>query len=58
MLSVIPGQKYYEPPKFRMPFFGDVKGYGCSVSACDGFGFVIESRRLEGNFKSEVGNGQ
>lgn len=58
MLSVIPGQKYYDPPKFRMPFFGDIKGYEGYAPPCNGVGFVIERRRLEGNFKSEVGNGK
>lgn len=54
MLSVVPGQNRTEPPKFRMPFCGDVKGFGGYVEPCSGFGFVIERRRLEGNFKSQT----
>jgi hypothetical protein len=51
MLSTIPGQKYYEAPKFRMPFFGDIKGFEGYAPPCDGFGFIVERRRLEGNFR-------
>ena len=58
MLSVISGQKYNEPPKFRMPFFGSVKGLEGYAPPEDGFGFVIKRRRLEGNFKSGVKNGR
>lgn len=51
MLSVVPEQKYYDPPKFRMPFFGDIKGYEGYAPPCEGFGFVVDRRRLEGNFR-------
>lgn len=53
MLAVIPSQKSYEPPKFRMPFYGEILGYERYAEPGEGFGFVIERRRLEGDFRQK-----
>lgn len=55
MLAVVPNQRILAPPRFRMPFFGieiDYKGF---AAPSDSFGFVIERRRAEGNFKADIG---
>lgn len=54
MLSVVAGQKTFEKRRFRMHFFGEVKTSMCVVEPSDGFGFVIERRRLEGAFRTAV----
>lgn len=54
MLSVIPGQKNYESPKFRMPFVGDVLRLESLVEPDECVGFVIEKRRAMGGFRSEA----
>ena len=51
MLSVVMGQKDYERPKFKMMFRGVKIGWEGIIEPCDFFGFVIERRRAEGNFR-------
>jgi hypothetical protein len=51
MLAVVRGQKHYEPPRFRMKFMGEMRGYEGLCPPAVGFGFVIERRRAEGAFK-------
>jgi len=51
MLAMVRGQKHYESPRFRMRFIGEIKGYEGFCPPQEGFGFVIERRRAEGNFR-------
>ena len=51
MLSVVPGQKSYERPKFRIPFYGAVLGIEGIAEPDECIGFVIEKRRAMGGFK-------
>lgn len=54
MLSVVPGQKSYERPKYRMPFIGDVLGLEGLVEPDECIGFVIEKRRAMGGFRNKA----
>lgn len=52
MLSVIPGQLKDYPPKFKMEFWGEILGREGFAEQERDVGFIVERRRLEGNFKS------
>lgn len=54
MLAVVPRQKNYERPKFRMPIVGDVLGLEGLVEPDRGIGFVIEKRRAIGGFRGKA----
>ena len=51
MLAVVPRQKNYERPKFRMPIVGDVLGIEGIAEPIECSAFVIEKRRATGAFK-------
>jgi len=51
MLAVVRGQRNYDPPRFRMRFIGEFKGYEGCCPPEEAFGFIVERRRAEGNFK-------
>lgn len=51
ILSVVAGQKYYDSPKFRMPFWGQPIDSVGSVIATFDIGFVLEKRRAMGAFR-------
>jgi len=53
MISVVKGQRLSERPKYKMPFQGVPYSIGWHVEESDIFGYVIERRRLEGNFKQK-----
>lgn len=51
ILAVIPRLNFNDRPKFRMDFFGQpISLVGCAEPSHE-FGFVLERRRCEGNFK-------
>ncbi len=51
MISVIPGQRLHEPPKFKMQFHGKYLAIDYWETISDEFGFVIECRRSDGKFR-------
>lgn len=52
MLAVTPSQKISDPPRFRMEFYGvPIDYYG--AQPLHSFGFIIERRRADGQFRSE-----
>lgn len=51
MLAVVPGQRPFEPPKFRMYFHGEPISYPGCAPMTEIFGFLIERRRAEGDFR-------
>jgi len=55
MLAVAPGQKHTESRKFRQSFAGKRKGAWFDDEAATSFGFVLEQRRAEGNFRQKKG---
>lgn len=57
MICVVKGQRLSERPKYKMSFRGVPFSMGWHVEESVIFGFVIERRRLEGNFRSEVRHG-
>ena len=51
MLSVVYEQTEHEIPRFKMKFLGVKIGWVGIISPSVSFGFVIERRRAEGNFR-------
>lgn len=54
MLAVVPGQKNYERPKFRMPIVGEVLGIEGIAEPFECSAFVIEKRRAMGGFRGKA----
>lgn len=55
ILAVAPGQKLSDPRKYRQSFAGRRKGAWFDDEATTGFGFVLEQRRAEGDFRTKKG---
>lgn len=50
MISMVKGQSLSEHPKFKQSFYGFPISLG-GVESSTEFGYVVERRRLEGNFR-------